>query len=119
MQPDTPAHILVVDASPVHSLQLQAFFEEQGWTVACAGNAEDAFSEFQRKRPDLLVADEYLPESRGSELCRRLQSGTSRIPAVIWSTHRRREWRLPVDAGRPTHAFARVFIASRSNKKGL
>jgi two-component system NtrC family sensor kinase len=85
MQTDTPAHILVVDSSPVHALQLQAFFEEQGWTVACAGNAEDALLEFQRQQPDLLVTGEHLPGSRGSELCRQLQSGTFRMPMVIWT----------------------------------
>ncbi|HEY1946399.1 MAG TPA: response regulator [Bryobacteraceae bacterium] len=87
MQSDQPAHILVVDSSPVQALQLQAFFEEQGWTAACAATTEEALLELRRTRPDLLVTGEHLRGSRGSELCQRIQSeaGTLRIPMVIWT----------------------------------
>jgi two-component system NtrC family sensor kinase len=87
MQSDRPTHILVVDSSPVQALRLQAFFEEQGWTVACASTAEEALLEFRRIPPDLLVTDEHLPGARGSDLCKQIQAdaGTLRIPMVIWT----------------------------------
>jgi len=89
MPSERSTHVLVVDSSSVQAMRLQLFFEEQGWTVACATTEENALLAFRQAPPDLVLTDEHLPGSQGSDLCKRLQAdpGTPRIPMVIWTGH--------------------------------
>lgn len=80
-----PYRIMVVEDSGTQALQLQCILEEEGWEVVCAPAAEPALAELNRRLPDLIVVDYYLPGMRGDELCRRIRMNvdTRGVPILM------------------------------------
>jgi two-component system NtrC family sensor kinase len=72
-----PYRIMVVEDSGTQALKLQYIFEDAGWEVIWAPAAEAALAELNRRLPDLIVVDYYLPGMRGDELCRRIRMNVS------------------------------------------
>lgn len=68
------ANILVVDDNPTNLKLASELLEFEGYTVACAVNAEEALEVVERGPPDLILMDIALPGMDGLALTRRLKA---------------------------------------------
>lgn len=67
-------HILVVDDEPEVHAMLGKMLRREGYTVATAYNAEEAFAALAEKKPDLVILDIMMPKVSGIEVCNRLKA---------------------------------------------
>jgi DNA-binding response OmpR family regulator len=81
------ARILVVDDDRVIQQLLKVNLELEGYAVEVADDGEEALSQFEIFRPDLVLLDIMMPRLDGWEVCRRLKAGadSSRVPIVLLS----------------------------------
>ena len=78
----TTARILLVDdEQPVQKL-LSYPLEKDGYEVVPALDGQEALSEFERQRFDLVVLDIMLPKIDGLEVCRQLRAKSS-VPIIM------------------------------------
>jgi CheY-like chemotaxis protein len=80
--------ILVVDDQPINIRVFHGLFKSQ-FDVVMAMNGEQALSQAEQHRPDLIVLDVMMPDMDGYEVCRRLKAhpNTSGIPVVFVTAH--------------------------------
>jgi CheY-like chemotaxis protein len=80
--------ILVVDDQPINIRVIHGLFKSQ-FDVVMAMNGEQALSQAEQHRPDLIILDVMMPDMDGYEVCRRLKasSNTSAIPVVFVTAH--------------------------------
>jgi two-component system OmpR family response regulator len=77
--------ILVVDDDP-HIREVICFaLKKDGFATVEAENGEQALTQFQKTRPDLVVLDIVMPELNGAEVCKALRR-VSTIPIVFLSS---------------------------------
>ena len=74
-----------------------------------AANATDAYSEFQRLRPDVVVMDISLPGASGIEAMRHMLARDSRAKVLIFSMHEE-----PIFASRAFQAGALGYVTKAS-----
>jgi two-component system phosphate regulon response regulator PhoB len=85
-------YILVVEDEDALATLLQYNLEKDGYTVAVAGDGEEALVQVDERLPDLIVLDWMLPKVSGVEVVRRLRSRTeSRNVPIIMLTARGEE----------------------------
>lgn len=77
-------HILVVDDDPDLSQRLARYLEEQGYSVALAGDGEQMFERLASRTPDVLLLDLMLPGEDGLTLARRLRADQA-MPIIMLS----------------------------------
>ena len=81
--------ILVVEDERGVRLLLKRVLEDAGATVTAVGSPTEAFAEFERAVPDVLVSDIRMPGGDGYELIRRVRALPAerggRTPAVAVS----------------------------------
>jgi len=80
------AHILVVDDEADIREIVKYNLAREGYSVACAENAQRAREEIRLHPPDILILDLMLPgDMDGLELCRKLKSSpdTAQIPVIM------------------------------------
>jgi len=91
-------HILIVDDDPDLSQRLARYLEEQGYSVALAGDGEQMLAQMAVRKPDLLLLDLMLPGDDGLTLARRLRADQLvpmiAVPLVPSPEHERRARRL-------------------------
>ncbi len=77
--------ILVVDDEPDVCVYLARLFQEQGYSVACASNGNEASKSLEQERPDLITLDLSMPDKSGVKFYREIKSDPvlSRIPVVF------------------------------------
>lgn len=77
--------ILAVDDDPNLLRALGVLFEEEGYRVLTACDAQAAMAIAVAERPDVILTDYMMPGINGAEFCRRLKSNftTARIPVVV------------------------------------
>jgi CheY-like chemotaxis protein len=77
--------ILVVDDDPDVVEYLSSFLEDEGHTVAAAGDERSALAEVERSRPDAVLIDVMLPGRSGLDLLVRLRRDPrwAEIPLVL------------------------------------
>ncbi len=79
--------ILVVDDNAANRELLQAQLQEQGHTVLCAEDGNDALEIFVERHPDLVLLDVQMPGISGFEICRALKSNpATRLTPVVLIT---------------------------------
>jgi putative two-component system response regulator len=80
-----PQTILIVDDDAANRELLEHILETAGFSVACAGDGQQALIEFERTSPDLVLLDVQMPNLNGFEVCRRFKSnpGARLIPVVL------------------------------------
>jgi two-component system NtrC family sensor kinase len=85
MESSKPPRILIVEDSEGQALHLRHLLEMEGWEVVRASTAESALEELNRRLPDLIIVDYYLPGMQGDELCRkvRMNVDTRGIPILM------------------------------------
>ena len=79
------SRILIVEDSETQALKLRELLEREAWDVVTAQDAEQALEEINRRVPDLVILDFWLPGIRGDELCQRIRMNinTRGIPILM------------------------------------
>jgi len=77
--------ILVVDDSPTDRQFLTDLLSKNGFSVATAESAEDAFTKVKQSRPDLVLMDVVMPGQNGFQATRTLtrDEATKNIPVIL------------------------------------
>ncbi len=74
--------ILAVEDDERIRTAVRLALEDEGWTVAEAGNGEEALTQFQQDPADVVLIDIMLPGIDGFEVCRSIRR-TSDVPIVM------------------------------------
>jgi two-component system response regulator ChvI len=85
MQPDAPHIALVDDEESIRTLVGRAL-KQEGYSVECYADGEQAWAVFSRRLPDLAILDILLPRVDGLELCRRIRALSAEIPLIFLSS---------------------------------
>jgi len=81
-------YILVVDDEPDIRRLVQEILEDEHYQVAVADNADGARALYQKRRPDMVLLDIWMPGTDGITLLKEWsQSGQPEIPVVMMSGH--------------------------------
>ena len=75
--------VLVVEDSLRMANLLKRGLEEDGYTVAIAGNGEDALWTASESSTDAIVLDVMLPDMDGFEVCRRIRAAGNWSPVLM------------------------------------
>jgi DNA-binding response OmpR family regulator len=77
--------VLIVEDDADINATLQEAMRLAGYDAVGALNGEDAFTEVERRVPDLVLLDQMLPDIDGVEICRRLRVAprTKRVPIIF------------------------------------
>src|SRR5687767_9995622 len=71
---DDSFSVLVVEDEPISRRLIQTIIERRGNRVEAVGDAESAWTAFERSRHPLIVLDWMLPGMNGVEFCRRVRA---------------------------------------------
>src|SRR5437588_265128 len=79
------SRVLIVEDEDDIAELLRFSLKLDGHDPLVAMTGEDALSQIERLRPDLVLLDPMLPDLPGTEICRRLKSGPRdrQIPVII------------------------------------
>lgn len=80
------AKILVVDDSPTQLSMIRAPFEKNGYTVFTATDGEEALSQVEEQKPDLVVLDVIMPKLNGFQACRKIKTLVPGIKVIMLTT---------------------------------
>jgi two-component system response regulator ChvI len=86
----TPLIALVDDEAHLRTTVSKALRRE-GYRVQTFANGADAWREFERALPDLVILDIIMPRMDGLEVCRRIRAVSSELP-VMFLTSRDEEF---------------------------
>lgn len=75
--------ILLVDDEPEITRNLAPFLERSGFSVAVAGNGEEALAKIETFDPALVVLDVLMPRLNGREVLRQLRRADNWIPIIL------------------------------------
>lgn len=70
---NTNQNILIVDDEPQIHTVLGKLLTNEGYQVASAYSAEEAFQKVDESRPDLVILDVMMPKVSGIDVCNRLK----------------------------------------------
>jgi CheY-like chemotaxis protein len=81
--------ILVVEDNETNQMLVRAVLELDGYRVAVASSAGEAWDEVRRNTPGLILMDVQLPGQDGLSLTRELKAdpATSGVPVVALTAH--------------------------------
>ena len=79
--------IVLVEDDPAVRKMTALRLEHEGYTVAVAGDGEEALAVIAASRPDLIILDIQLPKLNGFDVCARLHADptTARIPIIVFT----------------------------------
>jgi two-component system nitrogen regulation response regulator NtrX len=81
------AQVLVVDDEMLIRQSLHAVLAEEGFAVAAAESASEAWRAFERDRPDVVLLDLALGDGNGLDLLRRMKELAPPTNVVVISAH--------------------------------
>ncbi len=87
--------LVVEDDPPIRGL-VSRILTHWGYAVRTAADGVEALEEIERQRPDLVLADVFMPRLGGIELAERLQAEAEPIPIVLFSATNTHEYLPPV-----------------------
>ena len=87
--------LVVEDDPPIRGLVSRILFH-WGYAVRTAADVVEALDEIGRQRPDLVLADVFMPRLGGIELAERLRAEPDPIPIVLFSATNTHEYLPPV-----------------------
>lgn len=76
-------HILIVDDEEAVCWALQRALAREGYSVAVAASAEQAFPLIEQKRPDAIILDVRLPGMDGLSALARLHRSEPDVPVIV------------------------------------
>ena len=81
----TGRKLLVADDSPAYRKLLDLTFTDEGMEVTTVGGAREAWEKLEQSPPDLVLADVFMPEISGYELCERIKQNErfGQIPVML------------------------------------
>ena len=81
--------ILIVEDNETNQMLVRAVLEMDGYRVALAGSADEAWQELRQDTPGLILMDVQLPGQDGLSLTRDLKADpiTAGIPVVALTAH--------------------------------
>ncbi len=88
-QPITAHTVLLVEDDPMVRLLTERTLQRFGWTVLCAGSAEDALEILKDSVCDLLISDFAMPGMNGVELARIALVRRPELPIILVSGYGR------------------------------
>lgn len=77
--------LLLADDSIAIQKVVELTFEDEGMTVVCVGDGQQAIERLGEVRPDVVLADVFMPELNGYQVCERIK-GDERfrhIPVIL------------------------------------
>ncbi|HIK05939.1 MAG TPA: response regulator [Trichormus sp. M33_DOE_039] len=82
------AIVLVIEDGLTDMEILSRYLQQAGCSVISATSSEEAQTQIDNNKPDLIFLDVILPGKSGFEICRELKNNpdTSKIPVVFCST---------------------------------
>jgi CheY-like chemotaxis protein len=66
--------LLLADDSPAIQKVISLTFEDEGMEVVAVSNGDEALRVLEEQRPDILLADVWMPGANGYELCERVRA---------------------------------------------
>ena len=105
---DETRTVLILDDDDAVRESLVDFFEDCGWCVLSAANAEDAIELAARESPDGAVVDVRLPGIDGNEFLRIATKAHPTLACVLITGSP--EYRPPKDVATLPQLFQKVFI---------
>ncbi len=77
--------ILIIDDSLFFLELIRSFFKRTGTKTLLATNAGEALDLLTRSKPDLILLDQYMPDMKGDELCRKIKENpiSEKIPVIM------------------------------------
>lgn len=93
-----PRQVLIVDDEENIRKFLAKSLQREKFEVRAAGNGAEAYHQFEKERPDLVVLDVRLPDTNGIEILRNLRRRDADLPIIIVTAFG--EIRLAVEAMR-------------------
>ena len=79
----TNTKVLLVDDEPAITSALATFLERADFTVAVAGDGDEALDLVTRFRPDMIVLDILMPRMNGREVLRQLRRRGDWTPVIM------------------------------------
>ena len=67
-------HLLIVDDEPQIHMVLSRILDKEGFSVASAYSAEEAYQKIAEQKPDLIILDVMMPKISGIEVCNKVKS---------------------------------------------
>jgi len=80
---EAKSKVLLVDDEAAITTNLSSFLMRAGFTVAVAGDGEDALRQVGRFQPDVVILDVLLPLLDGREVLRRLRKEGNWVPVLL------------------------------------
>lgn len=83
--PTHPYKILLVDDEPNIVLALQFLLEQKGYQIRTASNGEEALTQIQQERPNLVLLDVMMPRLNGFDTAKKVRQdlGYSQLPIIF------------------------------------
>lgn len=79
-----PGKVLIVDDEPNIVTSLQFLMKKSGFETSVARDGDEALTEVERFRPDLLLLDVMMPKRDGFEVCQKLRaSGWTELKIIL------------------------------------
>lgn len=75
--------LFIIDDEPQVLRALQRIFEQEGYRVYVFENALDAWKAIARKRPDLVISDNYMPKIEGPAFLREIRKTRPGVRTVL------------------------------------
>lgn len=119
--------ILIVDDEPAIISALQPALAAQGHTLFCAGSAQEALQEAERREIDLVLLDLGLPDADGVEIIAKLKALAGATVIVLSARHLESEKVRALDEGADDYVnkpfgieelLARLRVADRRRRQG-
>ncbi|MBO0351421.1 response regulator transcription factor [Phormidium pseudopriestleyi FRX01] len=83
------AQLLLVDDEPGLREAVQAYLEDEGFSVQVASNANDGWDLLQQQHPDLVITDLMMPQVDGFEFLKRMREDPRfKVMPVVFLTAR-------------------------------
>lgn len=81
------AKIMLVDDEPEILEMLEGVLKNEGYTVRCAQNGDEAIRRFKRESTDVVVTDLRMPGKDGLEVLRSIKEIDSSVEVVVLTGH--------------------------------
>ncbi|HEY0408138.1 MAG TPA: response regulator [Pyrinomonadaceae bacterium] len=77
--------LLLADDSLAIQKVIELTFEDEGMQVVCVGNGRQAVERLEEARPDIVLADVFMPELNGYEVCERIKGNEQfrHVPVIL------------------------------------
>lgn len=83
MKSNSNPYILIVDDEPQIHTVLTKLLKNEGYEVQSAHNAEEAFLQIEKRKPDLVILDVMMPRVSGIDICNHIKSNPETNPILV------------------------------------